>query len=93
MALKGRLVNVVVGKKAYQMTMKMAKTVIDMAKQKYKEEGVNAVVAVKQGDMINLCHDTFEDREALSKEVAKWIRAGYKCYYHMVDEKEEQDNE
>ena len=75
------LVKVVVGNKVHQTSEKMAKAIIDMAKQKYKKENVNAIVAVRKDDIISLQKDVFDTVEELINQVEKWTQGGYKCYY------------
>lgn len=92
MASKGRqIINLIVGNKVYRTTRKMAMGVIDLAKEKFKDEGVNALVAVEKDDMINLRKDVFEDSQQLEKEIVTWIMAGYECHYYMNKEKEKQN--
>ena len=76
----GKVVNVVIGDKAYQMTRKMAKSIIDMAKQKYKNENVNAIVAVEKDNIISMQRDVHKE-DTFVDAVANWSRGGYKVYY------------
>ena len=71
----------VVGEKVWECTNKMAQATIEIAKKKYKGLNVNAIVAIKKGDMIILRKDVFDNTEALIEEVTKWTHGGYKCYY------------
>ena len=75
------IVKVVIDKKVWEVTRKMANGIISMAKKKYSEENVNAVVAVEKGNIISLQKDVFDKTDAFVKAVANWERGGYKCYY------------
>ena len=75
------IVRLIIDKKVWEITRKMANTIINMAKQKYNEENVNAVVAVEKDKVISLQKDVFDKTDALVEAVANWERGGYKCYY------------
>lgn len=81
--MEGQIVKVIIGKKVWEVSRKMANSIIEMAKQKYKKEGVNAVVAVEKDDVISLLKDTFDNTDALVKAISNWERGGYRCYYSL----------
>lgn len=81
MAKNGELVKMVVGDKVWVVTRKMALTTINLAKEKYKKENVNAIVAVESNGVIALQKDVFEDTDAFVKAITNWERGGYKCYF------------
>lgn len=75
------IIKMIVGKKVWQISRKMVKAVISMAKQKYSEMNVNAIMAVEKDNIVSLQKDVYEDTDAFVKAVANWERGGYKCYY------------
>ena len=79
---KTRIVKMVIGNKVWEVTNKMASSVIELAKQKYAKENVNAIVAVEKDNTVSLQKDVFEDTDAFVKAVESWERGGYKCYYN-----------
>ena len=76
----GRILTVVIGTKAYNMTRKMALSVIDLAKQKYEKENVNAIVAVEKDGIIAMQKDVHKE-DTMIDAVANWTKGGYKVYY------------
>lgn len=88
MAKSKKMVKVIVGKKVWEVTHKMAMTMVDLGKQKYKKENVNAIVAVENGNIISLQNDVFDNTEAFVKAIANWEHGGYKCHYITKKEKE-----
>lgn len=75
------LFKLIVDKKCYAVSEKMAMATIKLAKEKYKKENINAIVAVQKDDMIVMQKDVFDKTDAFVKAVANWERGGYKCYY------------
>lgn len=88
MAKKQKVINVIIGHKCWQMTYKMAQSIIDTAREKYIKEGTNAIVAVQKGDVLSLMKDTFESADEFIKAISKWERGGYKCFYTVKKEEE-----
>lgn len=80
------LVKLIVGDKTYQVTDKMANATITLAKEKYLTQNVNAIVAIKKGDMVVLQDDVYEDTVAFEQAINNWKHSGYKCYYTKKDE-------
>ena len=78
---KNELVRVIIGHKVWEVSMRMAHQIIEVAKSKYKKENVNAIVAVEKDGIIEMQKDVFEDTEAFVEAVTNWERGGYKCYY------------
>ena len=76
-----KLVNMVVGEKLWRCTRRMAMETINLAKQKYKKENVNAIVAVEKNGLIALRKDICKDEDDLIEEVTNWKKGGYKVYY------------
>ena len=72
----------VIGNKVWEVTNKMASSVIELAKQKYAKENVNAIVAVEKDNTVSLQKDVFEDTDAFVKAITNWQSGGYKCYYN-----------
>lgn len=68
------------------MTRKMASAVIELAKQKYKKENVNAIVAVEKSGIISMQKDV-HNGDSLVDAVANWMQGGYKVYYVKRGEK------
>lgn len=85
---KEKMVTLIIGNKAWKSTRKMADATIELGKKKYKEENVNAIVAVEKDNMISLLKDVFDTTESLVEEITKWQRGGYKCYYTMKKQEE-----
>ena len=80
----GQIVTLIIGDKAHQCSRKMALSAIELAKDKFKKENMNAIVAVEKREMISLMKDVFETTEKLLEEVDSWERGGYKCHYVQV---------
>ena len=78
---KSEIVNMVVGKKVWQVSRKFAYATLELAKDKYTKENVNAIVGVEKDGMVSLLNDTFNNTDAFVKAVANWERGGYKCHY------------
>lgn len=76
-----KLVRMIVGTKLWQCSRRMAMNTIELAKQKYKEENVNAIVAVEKNGTITLLKDVHKDTDSLIEEVTKWTKGKYKVYY------------
>lgn len=74
-------VNMIVGNKVWQVSKKMANATINMAKQKYEKQNVNAIVAVAKGNVVCLHKDVYETAEEMLAEVTKWINGQYSVYY------------
>lgn len=77
---------VVIGEKVYEVSNKMAMATINIAKNKYKEENVNAIVAVQKDNIISMQKDVFDTSAALEKAITNWGHGGYTCYYVKKDE-------
>lgn len=75
----GKLVSMVVGKKVWQVSYKMALGTINLAKEKY--QGQSAIVAVEKDDTVVLQKDVFDNTEEFIKAIEGWTKGGYKCYY------------
>lgn len=80
------IVKLVVSNKVHQVSEKMADAAIALSKNKYSAQNVNAIVAVRKGDMIVLQKDVYRDTEAFDKAVKDWEHGGYKCYYTKKEE-------
>lgn len=82
MARKGNeMITLVIGSKAYNCTRKMAIATIELAKQKYEKEDVNAIVAVEKDGFISLLKDVYKNNEKLIEQVSLWSRGGYIVHY------------
>lgn len=81
MKKQNEIVKMVVGEKVWQVSRKMVNATIELAKQKYMKENVNAIVAVEKDGIIAMQKDVFDNTDAFVKAVANWERGGYKCYY------------
>ena len=77
----GEVVRMIAGHKVWDVTRKMAKATIELAKQKYMKENVNAIVAVEKDGIISLQKDVYEETDAFVKAIQNWERGGYKCYF------------
>ena len=77
----GKQVLLIVDKKGYQTTKKMALATINLAKSKYEKENKHAIVAVEKHNMVTMRRDVFKSSEQLLNEVNGWERGGFKCYY------------
>lgn len=71
----------VVGTKVWEVSRKMVNATIELAKQKYMKENVNAIVAVEKDGIIAMQKDVFDKTDAFVKEIQNWERGGYKCYF------------
>lgn len=74
-------VKVIIGEKVWLMPRKMANATIQIAKQKYIKENVNAIVAIEKADMVIMRKDVFDNTDSFVKEITSWEHGGYKCYY------------
>ena len=83
----GEIVRMVIGTKVWQTTRKMVKTTINMAKEKFKKENVNAIVAVEKDGIFSMQKDVYEDTDAFVKAITNWERGGYKCHYTTKEDK------
>lgn len=77
----GELVKMIVGDKVWQVTRKMAKATIEIAKKKYEKEGVHAIVGVEKDGIISLAKDTYDNETAFDEAIKNWEHGGYICYY------------
>ena len=78
---KGKIVRVIIGKKVWEVSRKMANATIEIAKQKYMKENVNAIVAVEKEGTIAMQQDVFDKTDAFVEAIQNWERSGYKCYF------------
>ena len=76
-----KVVRVIIGKKVWEVSRKMANATIEIAKQKYMKENVNAIVAVEKDGTISMQKDVFDKTDAFVKAIQNWERSGYKCYF------------
>lgn len=76
-----KLVTLVVGSKAYNCTRKMAKATIELAKQNYEKQNVNAIVAVEKDGIISLQKDVYDSAEEMLDAVVTWTKGKYSVYY------------
>lgn len=75
----GKMVSMVVDKKVWRVSYKMALGTINLAKEKY--QGQNAIVAVEKDDTVVLQKDVYDSTNELIKAIEGWTKGGYKCYY------------
>lgn len=75
------LIKLIVDKKCYAVSEKMAMATINLAKEKYKKENINAIVAVQKNDMIVMQKEVHEHNDAFEKSIKDWETSGYKCYF------------
>ena len=87
MKKQNEIVKMVIGDKVWEVSRKMVNATIELAKQKYMKENVNAIVAVEKDGIISMQKDVFDNTDAFVKAVANWERGGYRCYY--ISKKEE----
>lgn len=78
---KGKIVRVIIDKKVWEVSRRMANATIEIAKQKYMKENVNAIVAVEKDGTIAMQKDVFDKTDAFVKAIQNWERGGYKCYF------------
>ena len=76
-----KVVRVIIDKKVWEVSRKMANATIEIAKQKYMKENVNAIVAVEKDGTISMKKDVFDKTDAFVKAIQNWERSGYKCYF------------
>lgn len=76
-----KVVRVIIGKNVWEVSRKMANATIEIAKQKYMKENVNAIVAVEKEGTIAMQKDVFDKTDAFVKAIQNWERSGYKCYF------------
>lgn len=87
---KEKIVNVIIGDKGWQMTLKKAQCIINLAREKYEKENMNAIVAVQKDDVVSLMKDTFTGQDKFIKEILRWEKGGYKCFYTTTKKEEEE---
>lgn len=78
---KGKIVRVIIDKKVWEVSRQMANAMIEIAKQKYMKENVNAIVAVEKEGTIAMQKDVFDKTDAFVKAIQNWERSGYRCYF------------
>lgn len=76
-----KVVRVIIDKKVWEVSRKMANATIEIAKQKYMKENVNAIVAVEKDGTIAMQKDVFDKTDAFVEAIQNWERSGYKCYF------------
>lgn len=81
MKKQNEIVRMVVGAKVWEVSRKMVNATIELAKQKYMKENVNAIVAVEKDGIIAMQKDVFDKTDAFVKAIQNWERGGYKCYF------------
>lgn len=81
MKKQNEIVRMVVGTKVWEVSRKMVNATIELAKQKYMKENVNAIVAVEKDGIIVMQKDVFDKTDAFVKAIQNWERGGYKCYF------------
>ena len=81
MKKQNEIVKMVIGDKVWEVSRKMVNATIELAKQKYMKENVNAIVAVEKDGIIAMQKDVFDKTDAFVKEIQNWERGGYKCYF------------
>lgn len=87
MSKQNEIVRMIIGSKVWEISRRMVNSTIELAKQKYRKENVNAIVAVEKDNIIAMQKDVFNDTDAFVEAVTKWERGGYKCYYTTKKEK------
>ena len=75
------MIKLIIGEKVWEVSSKMAKVIVGIAKENYIKENVNAIVAVEKDGIITMQKDVFDKTDAFVKAVTNWERGGYKCYY------------
>ena len=75
------MIKLIIGEKVWEVSSKMAKVIVGIAKENYMKENVNAIVAVEKDGIITMQKDVFDNTDAFVKAVTNWERSGYKCYY------------
>ena len=75
------IVTMIIGSKAYNCTKRMAIATIELAKQKYEKEDVNAIVAVEKDGIVSLQKDVYTNNFEMINQIAMWSRGGYIVHY------------
>ena len=75
------MIKLIIGEKVWEVSSKMAKVIVGIAKENYMKENVNAIVAVETDGIITMQKDVFDNTDAFVKAVTNWERGGYKCHY------------
>lgn len=75
------IVTVLIDDKVHQMTDKVAKVLIKMAKEKYRKEMRNAIVAVEKDGKIEMRRDVFGTFKDLQKQAQELKANGFKAHY------------
>jgi len=78
------VVAVTIGESVWSMLRHAAYVAIQIAKDKYKAERVNAIVALEKGNTIEMRKDVFTDRIKMLSEKNKWKRKGFKVHFVEV---------
>ena len=75
------MIKLIIGEKVWEVSSKMAKVIVGIAKENYIKENVNAIVAVEKEGTIAMQKDVFDKTDAFVKAIQNWERSGYKCYF------------
>ena len=75
------MIKLIIGEKVWEVSSKMAKVIVGIARENYIKENVNAIVAVEKDGIITMQKDVFDNTDAFVKAVTNWERGGYKCYF------------
>lgn len=75
---------ITVNEHSYVGSKKLVKTLISMAKEKYKKENKNAIVALEKGKIIEMRNDVFESRKEMLKQIQEYNLKG--LLVHCVKE-------
>ena len=63
------MIKLIIGEKVWEVSSKMAKVIVGIAKENYIKENVNAIVAVEKDGIITMQKDVFDNTDAFVKAV------------------------
>lgn len=81
---KCEIVHMFIGEKVWEVTKHFVNATIDLAKKKYSEENVNALICITNDRQAYIMmKEVFDTPEELIKSVEKWSKSGFTCIYNI----------
>ena len=75
-----QVVKVIVGKKVWEVSTKMAMAMMALGKKKHVDMEQHAIIGVKKGKIYTLRDDVFKTELELDTKVSKWVQGGYRVF-------------
>lgn len=82
-----KIIKLIIGNKVWEVSQKMANATLEIAKQKYEKENVNAIYAVEKDNIISMQNDVYNETFEFNKAIENWTKSGYKCHFTSVNKK------